>query len=99
MTLKQFLLKKFPTHLYMDCPIPKHHWETIDEYAESKAKEFAEWVYKNYVLVTSNELKQSAWVHKDNKVMIYGSEIHFMTLIKHKGETIEQLYETYKKSK
>ena len=33
-TLKQFQLKKFPTNEYMDCPIPKHHWETIEEYGQ-----------------------------------------------------------------
>ena len=38
-TLKQFLLKKFPTNEYMDCPIPKHHWETIDEYAQEVRNE------------------------------------------------------------
>jgi len=42
MTVKQFMLKKFPTNEYMDCPVPKHHWETIQEYAnayhESKVK-------------------------------------------------------------
>lgn len=31
--LRKFLLKKFPPSRYMDCPIPKHHWETIEEYA------------------------------------------------------------------
>ena len=38
-TLKQFLLKKFPTNEYMDCPIPKHHWETIEEYAQEVRNE------------------------------------------------------------
>ena len=33
MTVKKFMLKKFPTNEYMDCPIPKHYWVTIQEYA------------------------------------------------------------------
>lgn len=37
LTVKQFLLKKFPTKDYMDCPVPKHHWETMQEYAEAYA--------------------------------------------------------------
>jgi len=48
LTIKKFLLKKFPTHEYMDCPVPKHHWETIEEYAAEKSKkeavEFADWL-------------------------------------------------------
>lgn len=39
MTVKQFMLKKFPTNEYMDCPVPKHHWETIQEYANEYAAE------------------------------------------------------------
>lgn len=34
MTVKKFMLKKFPTNEYMDCPVPRHHWDTIQEYAE-----------------------------------------------------------------
>ncbi len=34
MTVREFMLKKFPTNEYMDCPVPKHHWETIQEYAD-----------------------------------------------------------------
>jgi hypothetical protein len=37
--LKKFLLKKFPTNEYMDCPVPKHHWETICEFATLVAEE------------------------------------------------------------
>jgi hypothetical protein len=33
-TVKKFMLKKFPTNEYIDCPVPKHHWETIQEYAD-----------------------------------------------------------------
>lgn len=32
--VRQFMLKKFPTNEYMDCPLPQHHWETIQEYAD-----------------------------------------------------------------
>lgn len=32
--VRQFMLKKFPTNEYMDCPVPQHHWETIQEYAD-----------------------------------------------------------------
>lgn len=42
MTVRKFMLKKFPTNKWMDCPIAQHHWETIQEYAdayhESKVK-------------------------------------------------------------
>jgi len=34
MNVKKFMLKKFPTNQYIDCPVPQHHWETIQEYAE-----------------------------------------------------------------
>lgn len=34
-TVRKFMLKKFPTNEYMDCPVPQHHWETIQEYAEA----------------------------------------------------------------
>lgn len=34
MTVRKFMLKKFPTNKYIDCPIPKHHWATIEEYAK-----------------------------------------------------------------
>lgn len=37
-TLKQFLLNKYPTNEYFDCPVPKHHWEAIQEYAEHYAR-------------------------------------------------------------
>jgi hypothetical protein len=34
LTVRKFMLKKFPTNEYMDCPIPTHHWEMIQEYAD-----------------------------------------------------------------
>ena len=37
-TLKQFLLKKYPTNEYFDCPVPKHHWDVIQEYADNYAR-------------------------------------------------------------
>lgn len=37
-TLKQFLLKKYPTSEYFDCPVQKHHWEVMQEYAEHYAR-------------------------------------------------------------
>lgn len=40
LTVKKFLLKKFPTDQYMDCPIGKHHWETMKEYAEAYHAQF-----------------------------------------------------------
>lgn len=38
MTVKQFLLKKFPTKDYFDCPISKEHWETIQEFADQETE-------------------------------------------------------------
>lgn len=40
LTVKKFMLKKFPKNEYMDCPVPKHHWEVIQEYAEAYARQF-----------------------------------------------------------
>ena len=34
MTVKEFMLKKFPTNKYFDCPVPRHHWIIIQEYAD-----------------------------------------------------------------
>jgi hypothetical protein len=34
--VKKFLLKKFPTDLYMDCPVPNSYWEIMQEYADSE---------------------------------------------------------------
>lgn len=39
-TVKKFMLKKFPTNEYMDCPVPRHHWEVIQEYAEAYHAQF-----------------------------------------------------------
>lgn len=35
--IRDFLLKKFPTNKYFDCPIPKEHLSLFDEYADTKA--------------------------------------------------------------
>lgn len=37
-TLRQFMLKKYPTKDYLDCPVPKHYWEVIQEYADYYAR-------------------------------------------------------------
>lgn len=59
LNLRNFMLKEFPTDRYMDCPIDKRHWETIQEYADQFAKqevaiavakrdeEIREWIKKN----------------------------------------------------
>jgi hypothetical protein len=51
MTVRQFMLKKFPTNKYTDCPVPQHHWETIQEYADQYAREvavgFQDWTADN----------------------------------------------------
>jgi hypothetical protein len=70
--------------------------EAMTIYAEAKAKEFAEWVNKNYDLVTSEELEKSAWVSLSNGILIHGSDFHYTKLISEFGQTIEQLYEIFK---
>ncbi len=76
LTVKQFLLKKFPTSEYMDCPIGKHHWETMQEYAEAYHAQFSSsqpfgikymegllmWVRDNHIQFTDGE-----WYHTDDK--------------------------------
>ncbi len=42
MTVRQFMLKKYPTNEWMDCPVPKHHWEVIQEYADAYHKHLTE---------------------------------------------------------
>lgn len=37
-TVRQFMLKKYPTKDYFDCPVPQHHWPAIQEYAETYAR-------------------------------------------------------------
>ena len=33
-TVKEFMLKKFPTNTWMDCPVSKIYWVVIQEYAK-----------------------------------------------------------------
>lgn len=46
LTVQKFMLKEFPTNEYMDCPLPRHHWVTIqkyaNEYADQETQEFRE---------------------------------------------------------
>lgn len=51
-TIKKFLLKKYPPSEYMDCPVPKHHWEDIEDYAQI----YAEWHL---------EKKEDGWIAYD----------------------------------
>jgi len=36
--VRQFMLKKYPTKDYFDCPVPKHYWDVIQEYADNYAR-------------------------------------------------------------
>ena len=67
LTVRKFMLKKFPTNKYMDCPVPKHHWETIqeyaDEYAKQQAGEFQEWKWRNPYEVVSVVNNEFAWTN------------------------------------
>lgn len=38
LTVRKFMLKKYPTNVYMDCPVPKEYWEVIQEYANEYLK-------------------------------------------------------------
>lgn len=61
MTVREFMLKKFPTNEYIDCPVPTHYWETIQEYAneyyESKLKENSEHVKREKIAFAVEQLK------------------------------------------
>lgn len=37
--VRKFMLKKYPPNDYMDCPVPKHYWEVIEEYATQQTEE------------------------------------------------------------
>ncbi len=41
-TVRDFMLKKFPTNKYIDCPIPKETWPLFQEYASQCLTEQAE---------------------------------------------------------
>lgn len=34
MTVREFMLKKYPTNKWMDCPISKEIWGVVQEYAD-----------------------------------------------------------------
>ena len=37
--VRKFMYKKYPTNKYWACPVPEHHWEIIQEYADQYAKD------------------------------------------------------------
>lgn len=41
-TVREFMLKKFPTNEYMDCPVPKEYWPIIQEYSSQQNREYVE---------------------------------------------------------
>lgn len=47
MTLREFLLKKYPPSKWMDCPIHKRHWKNIEEYAKIYHKKQLEKIKDN----------------------------------------------------
>lgn len=53
MTVREFMLKKYPTNEWMDCPVPKHHWEIIQEYAEKYHEAKVKNLSSNTVLADS----------------------------------------------
>lgn len=61
--LRKFLLKKFPTNMYIDCPISKETQEVMIEYAESLAKDravgFAEYIDKKYQLMIDGSIEEN----------------------------------------
>ncbi len=98
MTAEQFFVEqaKFNKWLFdLTSDEAKHITSMLNEYAEAKAKEFAEWVNENYTLVTSEELQKSAWVNLKRSVYVNGSDFHYTQMINEFGETIEQLYKNY----
>jgi len=65
MTVKEFMLKKYPTDLYIECPVPKWLWGDIQQYAI----EYHEAMSKN------TTLENMACVHPFEYVVISGVEI------------------------
>lgn len=61
MTVKEFLLKRYPTNNYMDCPIPKHHWETMQQYADA--------YHKDKMKILINNLKSNTMKEPQSKVL------------------------------
>ena len=35
-SVRKFMLKRFPTDEYMDCPVPKEYWPIIQEYSDQE---------------------------------------------------------------
>jgi hypothetical protein len=66
MNVRVFLLKKFPTNKYLDCPVPKDYYDIMEEYAEAyhknKVKEL------NLVCVSNNEVVVCNWWLHDTQV-------------------------------
>jgi len=85
LTVKQFLLKKFPTKDYMDCPVPKHYWETMQEYAELYHAQSTPQVEVREVLTELEWLK----LHSG----YYGDEIDNVKQLVKINFTGEELYE------
>lgn len=42
MTPKEFLLKKYPTHRFFDCPVPKRYWKDMQEFSDANNRQLAE---------------------------------------------------------
>lgn len=42
MTPKEFLLIKYPTNKYIDCPVPKQYWEDMREFSDANNKQLVE---------------------------------------------------------
>ena len=56
MTVREFMLKKYPTNEWIDCPVPKHHWETIQEYADKYHEAKVKNLSSNTVLAVLKEV-------------------------------------------
>lgn len=37
--VKEYMLKKYPTDRYFDCPIPKEYWEDIQQFSDQQTSE------------------------------------------------------------
>lgn len=61
--VRKFMLKKFPTNEYWDCPVPKHHWEVIQEYADDYAKEQIQKDRKRILHIYYNENDSTDFNH------------------------------------
>jgi len=75
-TLKQFLLKKYPTNEYFDCPVPKHHWEVIQEYADDYARIQIENHIKEVKRLMNEKLKDFEGLNPDIEDIIDNTPIN-----------------------